>query len=88
MSILQDGFVHVPQNERKAVLNRFNPFADYELTDRRFCHLCEQNITVGDYKLERIDGLYYICCPNAPKCNGTIIHWFAERKERKKRVIK
>jgi len=87
MSILNDGFIDVPQNERKTVLNKYNPFADYELTDRRFCYRCEQNITVGDYKLEYLEGQYYVCCPNAPECNGTIIHWFPERNERKKRVI-
>jgi hypothetical protein len=68
---------------REYILNRFNPFEyQYKLTDVRYCYRCEQNITVGDYKLEYLEGDYYVCCPNAPKCSGTIIHWHNERKER------
>lgn len=81
-------YIEVKPDDREYILNRFNPFKDYKLTDVRYCFHCEQNITVGNYKLELLDGQYYVCCPNAPKCSGTIIHWHAERKQRKKQINK
>jgi hypothetical protein len=48
-----------------------------KLTDKKLCIHCNEEITVGDFKVY-IDGQgnEYICCPNAPDCNGTIIDWF------------
>ena len=48
-----------------------------KLTDKKKCLHCRQIITVGDYKVFRYkDGSEYICCPNAPQCNGSAIDWF------------
>jgi hypothetical protein len=53
------------------------PFVDVpDLTDEKMCIHCDSIITVGDYKVfkDKNDD-EYICCPNAPECNGTIIDW-------------
>ena len=40
------------------------------------CIHCQKVIRVGDYKVFRgADGFEYICCPNAPACDGTVIDW-------------
>lgn len=47
-----------------------------KLTDKKRCIHCDSIITVGDYKVfSDEDGEEYICCPNAPECNGTLIDW-------------
>jgi hypothetical protein len=53
------------------------PFAEVpELADRKKCIHCEEEIIVGKYKVFVDDeGEEYICCPNAPECDGTIIDW-------------
>lgn len=53
------------------------PFDDVpELTDQLLCIHCNSLITVGDYKVfKATSGFEYICCPNAPECDGTVIDW-------------
>lgn len=53
------------------------PFGGHKLTDKVRCLHCDEVITVGDYKIfkEEGDDFLYICCPNAPECDGTIIDW-------------
>lgn len=53
------------------------PFVDVpDMTDIRKCVHCDSIITVGEFKVyEDKKGEKYICCPNAPECNGTIIDW-------------
>jgi hypothetical protein len=53
------------------------PFQDVpKLTDSKRCIHCDSKITVGDFKvLTDKEGIEYICCPNAPECNGTVIDW-------------
>jgi len=46
-----------------------------ELTDEKFCIHCHQVITVGDYKVFKDNVMEYICCPNSPECDGTVIDW-------------
>lgn len=48
-----------------------------KLTDKKLCIHCGEIITVGDYKVFRDEGMGqdYICCPNTPDCNGSIIDW-------------
>lgn len=46
-----------------------------ELTDKKHCIHCDNDIVVGDYKVYLINGEEYIYCPNAPECNGTVIDW-------------
>jgi hypothetical protein len=46
------------------------------LTDKKRCIHCNRSITVGDYKVFKAeDGFEFICCPNAPECDGTVIDW-------------
>ncbi len=54
------------------------PFDDVpKLDEEKFCIHCEEIIWVKDYKVfADEDGDEYICCPNAPECDGTVIDWF------------
>jgi hypothetical protein len=46
------------------------------LTDKRFCMVCKQEFTVGNYKVMKDNtGREYICCANAPGCEGTVLDW-------------
>ena len=48
-----------------------------KLTDKKKCLHCCNIISVGDYKVFRnTSGDEFICCPNAPECNGSAIDWF------------
>jgi hypothetical protein len=61
---------------KESYLKKHYPFTDTpELTDKKVCLHCENQIVVGDYKVEIEDGKEFIVCPNAPKCNGTLIDW-------------
>lgn len=63
--------------DKQEYLEKNYPFADTpKLTDRKRCIHCNKIITVGDYKVYKSeDGFEFICCPNAPDCNGTLIDW-------------
>ncbi len=64
--------------DKQKFLNENYPFGGPpELTDKFRCLHCGEVITVGDYKVykEQGDNFFYICCPNAPKCDGTVIDW-------------
>jgi len=54
------------------------PFEDTpKLTDKKRCIHCDNIITVGDFKVFKDnEGEEFICCPNAPDCDGTVIDWF------------
>jgi hypothetical protein len=48
-----------------------------KLTDQKRCIHCDSIFTVGDYKVFKDkQGNEFICCPNAPDCDGTLIDWF------------
>ena len=53
------------------------PFEDPpKLTDQKRCIHCDNIITVGDFKVFKDkEGEEYICCPNAPDCDGSVIDW-------------
>ena len=55
------------------------PFEDIpKLTDKKRCIHCDTIFTIGDYKVFKDKrGDEFICCPNAPNCNGTVIDWFS-----------
>ena len=64
------------QSKQAYIIQNY-PFEEIpELTDKRECLHCGETITVGDYKVFK-DGLgnELIYCPNAPKCDGTVIDW-------------
>ena len=47
-----------------------------KLTDKKRCIHCDTVFTVGDYKVFKDrSGDEFICCPNAPDCDGTVIDW-------------
>lgn len=53
------------------------PFQDVpKQTDEKRCLHCDTVFKVSEYKVFK-DGFCeeYICCPNAPECDGTIIDW-------------
>ena len=65
-------------NDKEKFLKEHYPFGDPpELTDKFRCLHCGEVITVGEYKIfkEPGDDFLYICCPNTPECNGTVIDW-------------
>lgn len=64
--------------DKQAYINNEYPFEPkLLLTDKKRCIHCDKIIIVGDYKVFKDDyGTEYICCPNAPECNGSIIDWF------------
>ena len=48
-----------------------------KLTDQKRCIHFDSIFTVGDYKVFKDkQGNEFICCPNAPDCDGTLIDWF------------
>jgi hypothetical protein len=63
--------------DKQKYLNENSPFADPpELKDKKECIHCGKIITVSDFKVFKDEyGDEYICCPNAPSCDGTIIDW-------------
>ena len=69
-------------NDKQKYLEDNYPFGDVpRLTDKVECIHCNSIITVGDYKVyQGANGFEFICCPNAPKCNGTVIDWIEYKK--------
>lgn len=67
----------IPKDKRK-YLSRNYPFTDIpKLGDKKKCIHCGETITVGDYKVYRdAEGQKFICCPNAPACDGTVLDWW------------
>ncbi len=65
-------------DDKQKYLEEYYPFAPVPaLTARRRCIHCDRTFTVGDFKVFKADdGFEYICCPNAPDCDGTVIDWF------------
>ena len=68
--------------DKQKYFNANYPFADPpELADRQECMHCGEIIIVGNFKVFKHDsGFEFICCPNAPECNGTVIDWLPVRK--------
>jgi len=65
---------------KSSYLKEHYPFNDVpKLTDKKHCIHCGENITVGDYKVAIENGEEYIVCPNAPKCDGTVMDWIKLR---------
>jgi hypothetical protein len=67
--------VHI--QDKAAYLQKNYPFVGVPDLDMRYeCIHCQRVIRVGDYKVYRGgDGFEFICCPNAPECDGTVIDW-------------
>ena len=64
------------KNKQKYLKDKY-PFKNVpKLTDKKLCVNCDKEIIVGDYKVEILNNIEYILCPNSPNCDGTLIHWF------------
>jgi hypothetical protein len=63
--------------DKQKYLNENYPFGEVpKLIEKKHCIHCEETILVGEFKvLVDDDKFEYICCPNAPDCDGTIIDW-------------
>jgi hypothetical protein len=63
--------------DKQKYLNENYPFEGTpEVSDKKLCIHCNSIIIVGNYKVYKDrNGFEFICCPNAPKCNGTVIDW-------------
>lgn len=63
--------------DKQTYLNEEYPFEPpLKLKDKMKCIHCVEIITVGDYKVFKDEfDEEYICCPNTPDCNGSIIDW-------------
>ena len=47
-----------------------------KLNEKKRCIHCDKIFTVADYKVfKNKNGDEFICCPNAPDCDGTLIDW-------------
>lgn len=64
-------------NDKQKYLVENYPFSELpDLADRKKCLHCDAIIIVGNFKVFKDEqGTEYICCPNAPECNGTVIDW-------------
>jgi hypothetical protein len=63
--------------DKQKYLDENYPFEGIpSLNDKKRCIHCDQIITVGNYKVfKNYEGDEFICCPNAPDCDGTVIDW-------------
>jgi hypothetical protein len=64
--------------DKQKYFNDHYPFSDIpELADRKRCIHCDTVFIVGNFKVFKDEmGNEFICCPNAPDCDGTLIDWF------------
>jgi hypothetical protein len=63
--------------DKQKYLNENYPFDKIiGLSSEIICIHCNTIYKVEEYKVFRDeDGEEFICCPNAPDCNGTVIDW-------------
>lgn len=61
-------------SEKKAYLEK--NWSGVDFNDEKTCIHCDEIIKVSEFKIEIQNDFEYICCPNAPRCNGTAIDWF------------
>ena len=63
--------------DKQKYLDDNYPFENVpNLTDDKCCLHCDEIFKVIDYKVFKDkSGEEYICCPNTPECNGTVIDW-------------
>jgi hypothetical protein len=54
-----------------------------ELNEEKYCIHCGENIRVGDYKVEIKNGIEFIVCPNAPRCDGDVTDWIDSKNLKK-----
>ncbi len=64
--------------DKQQYLDSHYPFDEIpELMDKKRCIHCYSIFYVGEYNVFKDkNGDEFICCPNAPDCDGTVIDWF------------
>lgn len=72
-----DSYIELIIENKQKYLDENYPFSNVpSLNDEKCCIHCHTIIKVGDYKVYKDEmGDEFICCPNAPDCNGTVIDW-------------
>jgi hypothetical protein len=66
------------KNKGKYLKDHYPFYGVPKLSEKRICIHCDQIFTVRDYKVFRFPGGNdLICCPNTPRCNGTVIDWMS-----------
>lgn len=70
-------FINITDEMKQDYLDKNYPFAEQpDLNDIVVCLHCFEKIRVQDFKIYRNnDGDEFISCPNAPKCDGSVIDW-------------
>ncbi len=85
------GVIPSVQNEPEMVEVKITKKAQYlkenfpfdpvpKLNETRQCLHCDKVFTVKDFKVFRYKKMEFICCPNAPECNGSVIDWVGEKE--------
>ena len=64
-----------PTNKKEYLENNYPFYPVPELTVKKYCTRCGNNITVGEFKVEFKGGEQFIVCPNAPECKGNVYDW-------------
>ena len=68
-------------HDKQQYLTDNHPFGPVPAMDHEFvCIHCDKIFKVRDYKVFEENGFEYICCPDAPECDGTIIDWIMLEK--------
>ncbi len=63
--------------DKQEYLNENYPFENPpKLLDFVRCIHCDSKFQVLNFKVFKERSIEYICCQNAPNCNGTVIDWF------------
>jgi hypothetical protein len=71
-------FIDIPKEKRQEFFEKRNFLPDMNYNSKRCCIHCNEIINVSEYKVELLDDIEYICCPNAPTCTGTLIDFMPE----------
>jgi hypothetical protein len=64
-----------PVNKTDYLENNYPFYPVPELTDKKHCTRCGNDITVGEFKVGFEGGEQFIVCPNAPECKGNVFDW-------------
>lgn len=69
--------IEIKVADKAKYLDENYPFEDCpSLEEEKLCLHCDSIFKVKEYTVFRDkDGDEFICCPNAPDCNGTVIDW-------------
>ncbi len=69
--------------DKAKYLDQHYPFLPIPaLTEKFLCIHCYKALKMGDFKVfVGANGFEYICCPNAPACDGTVIDWVPQKRQ-------